>query len=82
MKWSLVVIGILFIVLWVTCLFFSNKTPSIHIALSVALVFFLPEIMTKQKSKIVTEGQNTNVQSLKNKETSVATEVVDTDVQL
>ena len=81
MKRSLVVIGLLFLILWVTCLFFQNKTSSIHIALLVGLVFFSQHLMTKPKP-VVTEDQDANVQFLKNKEEPVVTEALDTDVQL
>lgn len=79
MKRSLVVVGVLFLILWVTCLFFQNKTNSIHVALLVALIFFLQYILAIQKP-VTTEAQDANVQFLKNKQEPVVTEALDTDV--
>lgn len=49
MKRSLLILGLFFLVLWVSCLFLPNKTKSIHIALIVELVFFLQYVMTRKK---------------------------------
>ena len=82
MKRSLVVVGVLFLILWVTCLFFQNKTNSIHVALLVALIFFLQYILAIQKpvTTEAQEGQDANVQFLKNKQEPAVTEALDTDV--
>ena len=49
MKRNLLILGLFFLVLWVSCLFIPHKTKSIHIALIVELVFFLQYVMAKKK---------------------------------
>lgn len=49
MKRSLLILGLFFLVLWVSCLFIPHKTKSIHIALIVELVFFLQYVLAKKK---------------------------------
>lgn len=52
MKRSLLILGLFFLVLWISCLFIPHKTKSIHIALIVELVFFVQYVMAQKKPAI------------------------------
>lgn len=46
MKRMLQILSVLFLGLWLVCLFYFNRTNGIHIALIVGLLFFFRSLMT------------------------------------
>jgi hypothetical protein len=50
MKRTLIILCFLFLILWVTGLFYPNRTISIHIALLVELGFLVYSLMSKKSS--------------------------------
>lgn len=55
MKFKLLVLAILFLSLWVLCLFYNGYTSSIHKALIVGLIFFIPSVITKKNLRFIKE---------------------------
>ncbi len=67
----LLILSVLFLILWLAGLFYTNRTGSIHIALIVGLLFFMRSLMTIE-SPVAQEIQEETVikQPLKEKETA------------
>jgi uncharacterized membrane protein len=65
----LLVLGCLFLLLWLTGLIYTRQTSAIHIALIVSLLFFMRSLMVIEKAPATKVASETTMVNIPAKET-------------
>lgn len=65
----LLVLGCLFLLLWLTGLIYTRQTSAIHIALIVSLLFFMRSLMVIEETPVTKVASETTTLNIPAKET-------------